>query len=93
MDFDDYTIEPDLNGGFAVYGHGIYPESSVLAGQSRRSFLAAYDTVEEAVAAWPEASVMEYSTRVYRGETLEEISGLPACPPDWFDPAAAGETW
>lgn len=40
---------------FGVYEYGVYPRSSVLAGQSRRSFLDAFDSVEAALAAYPDA--------------------------------------
>jgi len=97
-DYDYYTIEPYADpfggpGGVAVYGHGTYPDSSVLAGQSRRAFLDSFPTVEEARAEWPHADVLDHSSKVWRGSSLVEISGLPECPPDWFDPADAGETW
>ena len=91
--FDSFTIEPNMfRDGVAVYGHGVYPNSSVLAGQSRRSFLDSFDTAEAAKAEWPHAEVIEYSTRRH-GNSLVELSGLPAEPPGWFDAADAGETW
>lgn len=46
------------NSKFTVYEHGVYPRSSVLAGQSRRRWLDDFDTLEEAKAAYPEADVL-----------------------------------
>lgn len=40
---------------YGVYEYTTYPRSSVLAGQQRRQFLAAFDTIEEARAAYPGA--------------------------------------
>lgn len=89
------TIEPAKDGGINVYAHGVYEASSVLAGQARRSFEAYFKTREEAVAAYPNAEVLDYSTAPVRfgDESLEDLSGLPSTPPAWFDPMAAGERW
>lgn len=95
-DYDWISIEPYADGffnGFAVYGHGVYPEHSVLAGQPSRAHLDMFETLEDARREWPFAEVVSYSTKVRHGDTLEELSGLPECPPDWFDPTAAGERW
>jgi len=95
--FDYMTIEPRfIDGeqvGYAVYGHGTYKHSSVLAGQARRSFQDAFDSVEEALQEYPEAEVRGGSTKVRYGTTLAQLSGLPETPPSWFDPMDAGETW
>ena len=98
MEYDRITIEPyrdTLFQGFAVYGHGVYPESSVLAGQASRSNLDMFETLEDARREWPFAEVLDHSTRPFRtgGESLADLSGLPRSEPDWFDPAAAGERW
>ena len=94
MEYDSITIEPS-RGGFAVYGHGVYPESSVLAGQYRRSHLDRFETLDEAKREWPFAEVRDHSTKPARigGESLGDLSGLPTCAPGWFDPADAGEHW
>ena len=47
---------------WTVYEHGIYGRDSVLSGQSRRSWLDDFDTLEEAVIAYPDAVVCEFST-------------------------------
>ena len=92
--FDSYTIEPDGDGEFSVYGHGVYEQSSVLAGQPRRSFLDGFETVEAAQKAYPTADVTG-STRPVRwgGDSLADYSGLPSTAPSWFDPCDAGERW
>jgi hypothetical protein len=94
-DYDFYTIEPATDGGFNVYGHGVYPGTSVLEGQSRRSFLDHFDSLEDAKYGWPEADVREGSSKPWQdpNASLADLSGLPSSPPAWFDPRAAGERW
>ena len=89
------SIEPSGDGGISVYSHGTYGRESVLEGQPRRQFVARFDTLVEAQAAYPDGAVLENSSKPWQPEnaTLEELSGLPSCPPAWFDPADAGETW
>lgn len=41
----------------AVYRYSTYPRGSVLAGRERREWLDEYATVEEALAAHPEAEI------------------------------------
>jgi hypothetical protein len=50
------------NNKFTVYEHGVYPRSSVLAGQSKRMWLDDFETIEEAKAAYPEAKVVTGTT-------------------------------
>jgi hypothetical protein len=63
MNEDDIRIEYPSRGTtyckneYGVYQYGKYPRSSVLAGQTRRVFLDSFDTLEEAKAAFPEASL------------------------------------
>ena len=97
-DYERITIEPfhdTFFEGFAIYGHGVYPESSVLAGQTSRTHLDMGDTLEALRAEWPNAEVIEHSTKPFRfgNESLADLSGLPSSPPGWFDPADAGERW
>lgn len=40
---------------YGVYEYGVYPRSSVLAGQTRRVFLDSFDTLEEAQREYPNA--------------------------------------
>lgn len=42
---------------YGVYKYGVYPRSSVLAGQTRRIFLDRFPTLEKAKAAYPDAKV------------------------------------
>ena len=91
-----YTIEPDdrFPGEVVVWEHGVYPRSSVLAGEDRRSWRDSFKTVEEAKAAYPKAEVMEHST----GDPFKNILGdmgnnMSQVAPDWFDPLDAGEVW
>jgi hypothetical protein len=70
---------------YGVYEYGIYPESSVLAGQERRSFIDSFPTLAEAQSAYPDAEWQD-------GSGYREIV-IPHEPPEWFDPGNAGETW
>jgi len=90
--FDSLTIEPiegrtgDVE--YKVVGHGIYERGSVLSGQPRRAVLDFFETVEEALRAYPQAEVLEHSTKTF-GET-----GDPGpIAPFRVDPADAGERW
>ena len=51
------------HGAWAVYGVGIYPSSSVLAGQDQIVWLESYDTLEAAQTAFPEAQIHNALTR------------------------------
>lgn len=46
---------------YGVYEYGVYPRSSVLAGQTKRTWLDAFDTLAEAKAAYPTARVVDHS--------------------------------
>ena len=85
--FDHITIEPSEYSDFAVYGHGTYERSSVLAGQPKRSYLESFDTVVDAQKEYPNAEVLEHSTKI------DGMAMMPVCAPDWFDPMDAGECW
>ena len=53
-----HTIEPDTtHGDYSLYEWGVYEDSSVLAGQSRKAFIKTYPTVEDALKDYPDASV------------------------------------
>jgi hypothetical protein len=74
---DYYTIEPDED-GFWVVAHGEYGESSVLAGQSSRTLTRHYPTVEEAKTEYPDAEVIDHSTK----DPFAHLSNpLPESPP------------
>ena len=79
------TIEPDEQ-YWNVYEHGRYERGSVLAGQSRRSFIASYESLQEARSAYPKADVIDHSTKLHHNP-------MPHHAPGWFDPADAGEVW
>lgn len=54
----DLTIEYDTEyEWYSLYEFGVFPRSSVLAGQVKKVYKGHYDTVEEAVADNPTASV------------------------------------
>lgn len=58
---------------WAVYEHGTYERGSVLEGQSRRAWLDDFDTLEEAVIAYPDAVVCACST--YQPPSLNHLPG------------------
>lgn len=51
----EVTIEANQYGKYSVYEFGIYPSSSVLAGQTMKVFVDMYNTLAEAKAEHPEA--------------------------------------
>lgn len=69
-----FTVEPDM-GRFSVYEWGVYERSSVLAGQQRKSFRADFETVAEAVAAYPNADVAIW--RIDAGNTTNHLPDGP----------------
>ena len=101
---DKITIEqedhPCLGKIVCVWETGVYPPSSVLAGRPRRlrrKILRVgrdedYETFNMAIAAayqdFPEAQIGGGSAFANKMEPP-----LPKEPPDWFDPANAGEQW
>ncbi len=90
---DNVTITPritEFNGAteWTVYGHGVYEESSVLAGQYRRVFLDDFATLEGAKAAYPWADVQGGLL-----PTSHIVGNVPSVPPADFDPLDAGESW
>lgn len=48
-----YVREAKYGGGFDVMGVGIYPDSSVLAGQERITFVDCCETIEECEEKYP----------------------------------------
>lgn len=46
---------------YGVYEYDTYPESSVLAGQERRTFIASYETLEEAQEEHPDAELVGWT--------------------------------
>jgi len=74
------------NDVYGVYEYDEYPMSSVLAGQSRRTWLDEFDSLEEAQAAYPNA-VFNDAGSSYQPLNISRIA------PDWFDESYAGERW
>jgi hypothetical protein len=98
--YDYITIEPACGATypapgepetFAIYGYSVYENSSVLAGQEKRSCLGSgFKTVQDAIVGAREAG--------YPNAEVSESSGyipatVPHTAPAWFDPLAAGERW
>lgn len=74
----DLTIERGRGATYAsdrwtVYEHGEYERGSVLEGQSRRIWLDDFETLEEAVIAYPDAVVCACST--YQPPCLNHLPG------------------
>jgi hypothetical protein len=74
----ELTIEQGRGATYAserwtVYEHGVYDRDSVLSGQSRRTWLDDFDTLEEAQKAYPEAVVCAFST--YSAPYLSHLPG------------------
>jgi hypothetical protein len=72
----DQTIERGRGATYAserwtVYEHGTYDRDSVLSGQSRRTWLDDFETLEEAVIAYPDAVVIGGTT--YRPPSLGHL--------------------
>jgi hypothetical protein len=75
-DTPEQVIEPNRGQtysrpGVAVYEYGVYPRSSVLAGQTSRRFVESYETVEEAQKAYPTARVSDSCG--YRAPSLSHL--------------------
>lgn len=88
FNFHSHTIESEGR-RFVVFGHGEYPEESVLAGQYARCAVQSFDTLAEAQEAYPKAEVPECSTHL----PAWLLSGVSDVAPSWFDEADAGERW
>jgi len=58
--FDYVNIIPERNGKFTVKGYDSFPSHSVMAGQVRKNFLASFDSVEAAQAAFPTAKMSHH---------------------------------
>ena len=68
---------------YGIYKYDVYPRSSVLGGQQRRTFLDQFDTLEEAKAKYPKA---KETGSCY-------MPPPPLWRPTWFDEMDAGEHW
>ena len=54
-EYDYLTYEWSKHGGISVHGWDHYPHNSVLSGQERKCWLNNFNTVEEALANFPDA--------------------------------------
>jgi hypothetical protein len=76
-----YTIEQNSYGatyrekGFTIYKIDVYPRTSVLAGQQRRTWVANFPTLQEAILSYPQAEQIE-------GSTYQDINSMTAHLPD-----------
>lgn len=73
------------NDVYGVYQYGVYPSSSVLAGQESRTWLGEFETLEEAKVQFPTAVILE-------GIGYRKVN-MSSTAPDWFDNCNAGEEW
>lgn len=89
---EDVTIEPECEGEYWVWGHSVYGDSSVLAGQCRRRRIECFETAEKAKAEYPTATVCEGASSAWMNR-LDCDSFERSVQPGWFDPADAGESW
>jgi hypothetical protein len=71
------------NEAYGVYKYDVYPRSSVLGGQPRRTFLDECQTLEEAKAKYPKAK--EFGSCYMPPPVMHR--------PSWFDEMDAGEHW
>lgn len=57
MHFERYTVSYDIRyQWWSVHGWGVYPDSSVLAGQPMKVFIDSFDTREQALECYPMAT-------------------------------------
>ena len=99
QEFDRLTIEPadkefrkpmeSATSGWWVIGHGVYERSSVLAGQNKWARVEHFDDLAEAKKSYPDAEVLDCSTRPMPGMEAQ----VPMCPPSDFDHYDCGEYW
>jgi hypothetical protein len=91
----DFTIEPEVFDGrveWWVWEHGVYEESSVLAGQYRRARVDCFESPEAAKAAYPTAAVSDLPFS--HAANAQDADRFQRClPPRDFDPSDAGESW
>jgi hypothetical protein len=82
----DYTTIEEIHGHFWYCQNGFYDRSSVLAYQPFRQLVRSYHTIEEAIAAHPDAEVIDYCS--YEQEHYHHVpSYLPV------DSEICGEVW
>lgn len=88
---ETFTLEPEEDCVW-LWGHSVYPDDSVLAGETRRRRVECFDTLEQARTAYPNVEILEaaWSHRANRAD-MSSFMRSPA--PADFDPADAGEEW
>jgi hypothetical protein len=64
---------------YGVYGYDTYPDTSVLSGQERRTFLDTFETLEEAQTQHPEAEWQKLGSQ-YREPYLDHLPDGPDGP-------------
>jgi hypothetical protein len=80
MKYSHYTIEP-ANSSYGdenaviVYAWGVYPRSSVLAGQQRKKYMDEYASVELALKEYPEAEAVGHT--VDANNTFDHLPSEP----------------
>lgn len=82
MDYRYYKLRVGSHGGVDVLGFGTYPDSSVLAGQTSKTFIDNFPTEEAALAAYPQA-------KGYTSRFTEPVVSLNHLPGE-DDPVAGG---
>lgn len=84
---------------YCLYGYSEYDDSSVLAGQPRKTFVCCFGECDMGfMVATEVCRVKGIELQPRRGGgslsgSLANHSGLPSVPPSDFDPADAGESW
>jgi hypothetical protein len=68
-----YTIEPNRLGGYTAYEWGVYERGSSLAGQRKKSSRDAFDSVAQALEAYPKAEVS--AGRIPAGNYVGHLPG------------------
>ena len=96
--YDSFSVEtkacPRRGSYEAVYGWGTYSESSVLAGQAMKVFLEGFDTVEEALRAYPKAEVgFRDAHNTYNHLPSEDDPVPGGMYPDDIDPGSKGRIY
>ena len=80
MKYSHYTIEPANNtygdeNAVVVYGWGVYPRSSVLAGQQSKKYMDKYGSVELALKDYPNPEGLDHIAEA--GKTFDHLSDTP----------------
>ena len=86
MSIEHYTYQLTEYDDYAVYSWGVYEPASVLAGQTKKSFVGAFDTPEQVLSNYPKATSMiepQVSLGHLPDESTPEAGGL--YPDDWSD--------